>query len=122
MHQSGLDPYLGVYHRSRYGRPALALDLAEEFWPLMADSVVVGVLSNGEITERDFVRRAGAVSLTPDGRRSVLCAYERRLETEITHPVPGYRISYRRALDVQARLLPAVLVGEIPEYRPMVTR
>ncbi|MDQ2707915.1 MAG: CRISPR-associated endonuclease Cas1 [Actinomycetota bacterium] len=118
----GLDPYLGVYHRSRYGRPALALDLAEEFRPLIADSIVVGLLNNGEITARDFIRRAGAVSLTADGRRSVLRAYERRLETEIKHPLFGYRISYRRVLDVQARLLAAVMVGELPEYRAMVTR
>ncbi len=118
----GLDPYLGIYHRSRHGRPALALDLAEEFRPLIADSVVIGLLNNGEITASDFLRRAGAVSLTKDGRRKVLRAYERRLDTEIRHPVFGYRISYRRVLDVQARLLAAVLVGEIPAYQAMVTR
>lgn len=118
----GLDPHLGVYHRSRYGRPALALDLAEEFRPLIADSVVVGLLNNGEISQRDFIRRAGAVSLTSEGRRTVLRAYERRLEVEVTHPVFGYKISYRRVLDVQARLLAAVIVGEIPEYHAMVTR
>ncbi len=118
----GLDPYLGVFHRSRYGRPALALDLAEEFRPLIADSVVVGVLNNGEIGPRDFIRRAGAVALTSLGRKTVLKAYERRLETKVRHPVFGYQISYRRVLDVQARLLAAVLVGELPEYFPMVTR
>lgn len=118
----GLDPYLGIYHRSRYGRPALALDLAEEFRPLIADSVVIGLLNNGEITAGDFTRRAGAVALTSDGRRTVLRAYERRLDTQIRHPVFGYQISYRRVLDVQARLLGAVLIGEIPEYTPMVTR
>lgn len=118
----GLDPYLGVFHRSRYGRPALALDLAEEFRPLIADSVAVGVLNNGEIGRHDFIRRAGAVALTDAGRKTVLRAYERRLETKIKHPVFGYQISYRRVLDVQARLLAAVLVGEVPEYLPMVTR
>jgi CRISPR-associated protein Cas1 len=118
----GLDPYLGIYHRSRYGRPALALDLAEEFRPLIADSVTLGLLNNSEIGPSDFTRRAGGVALTPDGRRTVLRAYERRLSTEIKHPVFGYRISYRRVLDVQARLLAAYLVGEVPEYLPMVTR
>lgn len=118
----GLDPYLGIYHRSRYGRPALALDLAEEFRPLVADSVVLGVLNNGEITSADFIRRGGAVALTPAGRRTVLRAYERRLDTEIKHPVFGYRISYRRVMDVQARLMAAVMIGEIPEYTPMMTR
>ena len=120
----GFDPYLGVFHRSRYGRPALALDLAEEFRPLIADSVVLGVLNNGEIGESDFVSRAGGVALTPQARRTVLAAYERRLATEITHPQFKYKISYRRVLDVQARILAATLVGELPEYEyvPMVTR
>jgi CRISPR-associated protein Cas1 len=118
----GLDPFLGVYHRSRYGRPSLALDLAEEFRPLIADSVVMTLVNKGEITASDFIRRAGAVSLTPEGRRTVLRACERRLDTDITHPVFGYRISYRRVLDVQARLLAAVIVGELPSYTPMVTR
>lgn len=118
----GLDPYLGVYHRSRYGRPSLALDLAEEFRPLIADSVVIGLLNKAEITASDFIRRAGAVSLTADGRRTVLRAYERRLDAQITHPIFGYRISYRRVIDVQARLLAAVMVGEIPTYTAMVTR
>ena len=69
-------------------------------------------------------RRGGwcRVALTADGRRTVLRACERRLDTEITHPVFGYRISYRRVLDVQARLLAAVMVGEIPTYTAMVTR
>jgi CRISPR-associated protein Cas1 len=118
----GFDPYLGVYHRSRYGRPALALDLAEEFRPLVADSVVLALLNNGEIGPTDFISRAGGVALTPDGRRAVIRAYERRLSTVVTHPEFGYKISYRRVLDVQARILAAALVGELPEYVPMVTR
>jgi CRISP-associated protein Cas1 len=118
----GLDAYLGVFHRSRYGRPALALDLAEEFRPLIADSVVIGLLNNGEIGESDFITRAGGVALTPQARRTVIAAYERRLATEVTHPQFGYKISYRRVLDVQARILAAALVGELPEYVPMISR
>ncbi len=118
----GLDPYQGVYHRPRFGRPALALDLAEEFRPLIADSVVITVLNNGQLSERDFVRRGGAVAMTPDARRTLIAAYETRLSHEVTHPMFGYRISYRRAFEVQARLLGAVLLGEIELYSPMVTR
>ncbi|MGI8721830.1 MAG: CRISPR-associated endonuclease Cas1 [Geodermatophilaceae bacterium] len=118
----GFDPYLGVYHRPRFGRPALALDLAEEFRPLIADSVTLTVLNNGEVTAEDFLSRAGGAQLTADGRRSVLRAYERRLAQEVTHPEFGYRISYRRILDVQARVLAAHLLGELPEYVPFVTR
>jgi CRISPR-associated protein Cas1 len=116
----GLDPYLGFYHRPRFGRPALALDLAEEFRPLVAESVVFGMINNGEVGDHDFVVRAGGVGLTKDGRRAVLEAYERRLETEVTHPVFRYRLSYRRVLDVQTRLLAAHLLGEVPHYTAFV--
>lgn len=118
----GFDPYLGVYHRPRYGRPALALDLAEEFRPLVVDSMVISLVNNRELGGGDFVVRAGGVSLTPGGRRTVIRAFERRLDTEIRHPIFGYRISYRRVLEVQSRLLGAQLMGEIPEYTPFVTR
>ncbi|CAN5397211.1 CRISPR-associated endonuclease Cas1 [soil metagenome] len=118
----GFDPYLGVYHRPRFGRPALALDLAEEFRPLIADSVALTVLNNGELAPGDFIARAGGVQLTADGRRAVLRAYERRLAQHVTHPEFGYRISYRRILDVQARVLAAHLLGELPSYTPFVTR
>lgn len=118
----GFDPYLGFYHRPRFGRPALALDLAEEFRPLIAESVVLNMINNGEVGDRDFVVRAGGVALTKDGRRAVLQAYERRLEIEVTHPVFKYRLSYRRVLDVQTRLLAAHLLGEVPRYTAFVTR
>jgi len=118
----GLDPYVGLYHQPRFGRPALALDLAEEFRPLVADSVVLTLLNNGEISARDFVSRAGGVALTNAGRRRVIAAYERRMRTELLHPLFGYRASYRRSLEIQARLLAAVLVGDLAAYRPLTTR
>jgi CRISPR-associated protein Cas1 len=118
----GFDPYLGFFHRPRFGRPALALDLAEEFRPLIADSTVLTLINNGEVKPGHFTVRAGGVSLTSEGRKRALRGYERRLEVEIAHPEFGYRITYRRVLEVQARLLAAVLLGEIPEYRPFVTR
>ncbi len=118
----GFDPYLGVYHKPRFGRPALALDLAEEFRPLIADSVVVSVINNGEVRAPGFIVRAQGVALNSKARRSFLAAYERRLDHEVTHPTYGYRITYRRVLEVQARMLGAYLLGEIPEYVPFMTR
>lgn len=118
----GFDPYLGFYHRPRFGRPALALDLAEEFRPLIGDSVVVNLINNGEIRPPHFLVRAGGVALTPEGRKVVLAAYERRLATEVRHPVFGYQITYRRVMEVQARLLGAHLLGEVPEYVAFATR
>lgn len=118
----GFDPYLGFLHQPRYGRPSLALDLMEEFRPLIADSVVLNVLNTGALTGRDFIRRGPAVALTTDGRARFLRAYEQRMTTLVTHPIFGYRISYRRVLEVQVRLLGRALSGEIPKYPTFVTR
>jgi CRISPR-associated protein Cas1 len=118
----GMDPYLGFYHRPRFGRPALALDLAEEFRPLLAESTVVSAVNNGEVTRTDFVVRAQGVALTQDGRRRFIAAYERRLDHEVTHPTYKYRVTYRRVLEVQARMLAAYLTSEIDEYVPFMTR
>ena len=118
----GFDPYLGFYHRPRFGRPALALDLAEEFRPLIGDSTVLMCINNGEVTASDFIVRGGGVSLTADGRRAVITAYERRLDQEVKHPVFGYTITYRRVLEVQARMLGAYLLGEVPSYVSFTTR
>ena len=118
----GFDPYLGFYHHPRYGRPSLALDMMEEFRPLVADSVVITVINTGVLDAKDFIKRGTAIMLTPAGRKKFIQAYEGRLDTLITHPVFGYRISYRRVLEVQLRLLGRVLSGELGEYPGFVTR
>ena len=118
----GFDPYIGLYHRPRFGRPALALDLAEEFRPLLADSTVLRLINNREISASDFLVRAGAVALTADGRKTVIRAWERRMTTQVRHPMFGYQVSYRRAVELQARILAARLTGELPVYQPLVTR
>ncbi len=116
----GLDAYRGFYHQPRYGRPALALDMMEPFRPLVADSAVLLAINNGEVGPGDMLSRAGAVALTPSGRRAIIATFERRLDQEITHPLFGYRVSYRRLFEVQARLLGRYLAGEIPAM-PHVT-
>jgi len=118
----GFDPYLGFYHRPKYGRPALALDMMEEFRPIVADSVVIGLVNTGEIRPVDFIERAGSVALTESGRKRLIGAYERRLDQTVIHPIFGYTVSYRRVLEIQARLLGRVLLGEIERYPPFSTR
>ena len=118
----GFDPYLGFYHQPRYGKPALALDLAEEFRPIVADSVCIGLINNGEIGREHLISRGGEVALTQNGRRKVIEAYERRMDTLITHPVFGYAVSYRRILEIQARLLARTLLGELRSYPVFRTR
>lgn len=118
----GFDPMLGFYHQVKYGKPALALDLMEEFRPLVADSVVITCINTGAVTPDDFVTGVTGCSLNERGRRAVLEAYGRRLDELVTHPVFGYRISYRQVFHVQARLLARHLMGEVPEPPTFQTR
>jgi CRISPR-associated protein Cas1 len=118
----GMEPLLGFYHQPRFGKPALALDLMEEFRPLIADSVVITAINTGVVTRDDFTFAAGSCNLGAAGRRRFIAAYERRMDDEITHPWFGYRVSYRRILEVQARLLSRTVMGEIDTYPPFTTR
>jgi CRISPR-associated protein Cas1 len=118
----GFDPYLGFYHQPRFGRPALGLDLMEEFRPLVAESTVLSCINNRVVTDKDFVKAGQAVNLTAPGRKRFFQTYEQRMSSLITHPLFDYKVSYRRALELQARLLAKTLTGEIAEYIPLMTR
>lgn len=119
---TGLDPWWGLYHRPRHGRPALALDLMEEFRPLVADSAVVTAANTGMLGRSDFNRTANACMLTASGRRAMIRAFEARLDQLVTHPLFGYRCSWRTVIRVQARLLARWLRRDIPAYIGMTTR
>ena len=121
-HTVGFDPYVGFYHQPRFGRPALALDLMEEFRPLVADSVVLTAINNRMLGPGDFVQAGDAVNLNTAGRKRFLFAYEKRMGDIVTHPVFDYKVSYRRALELQCRLLARTLTGEIERYVPFTTR
>lgn len=118
----GFDPYMGFYHQLRHGRPALALDLMEPFRPLIAESAVLSAVNTRMITEKDFVRAGDSVALTAAGRKGFFRAYELRMDSLATHPLFEYRVSYRRLLEIQVRLLARVIGGEIPVYPVFVTR
>ncbi|MEO8603553.1 MAG: CRISPR-associated endonuclease Cas1 [bacterium] len=121
-HAIGFDPFIGFYHQPRFGRPALALDLMEGFRPLVADSAVLSAINTRMVTERDFIRVGDAVALTPGGRKGFIRAYEQRIDTLVTHPLFGYRVSYRRVFEIQARLLARYVSGEILRYPGFETR
>jgi CRISPR-associated endonuclease Cas1 len=118
----GLDPDLGFLHQPVPGRPALALDLMEPFRPLIVDSVVMRMFGNRQLRRSDFSRVGPAWRMHDRPRRELIGAYERRLDELVTHPVFDYRISYRRVLELEARLLGRVLTGELPDWSPLVTR
>jgi len=118
----GLDPYVGFLHGTQYGKPAMSLDLMEEMRPVLADSVVLTVINKQIIKPDDFEEELGAYRLNDKGRRSFLEQWEARLETELQHPVFSYKVTYRRALEMQARLAARWLLGEIPAYPPLLVR
>ncbi len=118
----GFDPYIGFFHQPRFGRPALGLDLMEEFRPLIAESTVISCINNRVVTEKDFVRAGQAVNFSAPGRKRFFQMYEQRMSSLITHPLFDYKVSYRRALELQARILARTLTGEIAEYIPLLTR
>jgi CRISPR-associated protein Cas1 len=118
----GFDPYIGFFHQPRFGRPALGLDLMEEFRPLVAESTVLSCINNRVITEKDFVHAGDAVNLSAAGRKRFFQTYEQRMSSLITHPSFDYKVSYRRALELQARLLAKTVTGEIAGYIPLLTR
>lgn len=118
----GFDPYKGFFHQGRHGKPSLALDLMEEFRPIIADSVVLTLLNNDTLSPSDFIMWRGSCQLNNAGRRAFFNAYEQRKSTEITHPVYGYRMSYSRMIEVQARMLAAFIRGGIPAYTGFTVR
>jgi CRISPR-associated protein Cas1 len=118
----GFDPYKGFFHQGRHGKPSLALDLMEEFRPVIADSVVLTLINNESLTKDDFILWRDACQLTESGRKAFFAAYEQRKATTVSHPVYGYKMSYARMLEVQARMLAAFVRGEIPSYTGFTVR
>lgn len=118
----GLDPFLGFFHSPRYGRPALALDMMEEFRPLITDSVVLTLINRGEISPADFEHTAKGVILKDSGRRQFWRAWTRRMDTEVSHPTFGYKMSYRRMMEVQMRQLWRFCRGDISHFNGFTTR
>ena len=120
-HIVGLDPYIGYLHEVHHGQPAMVLDLMEEFRPLVADSLVISVVNNREIKPEEFTESLGAYRLSEVGRKKFLQAFERKMSDEFKHPVFGYRCSYRRAIELQARLLGRHLQEKVA-YKPLMLR
>ena len=118
----GLDPHAGFLHSSGRNKPALALDLSEEFRAPVADAVVIAAFNNGEVKVRDFTSVTGSTRLRDDGRAALIRAYERRVMTEFRHPLFGYQVTWRRAMEIQARLVLGVIDGTQGSYKGIATR
>ncbi len=118
----GLDPHWGLYHQPRHGRPSLALDLMEEFRPLIVDSVVITAINTGMIVAGDFTTAANGCQLSPAGRKAFLRAYEARCDQLATHPLFDYRLSWRRMIALQAQIVARWLRGDMANYIGVTTR
>jgi len=119
----GLDPYDGFFHADKYGRPALALDLVEEFRGPVVDSVVQLVINKRIVGPEDFeAGQEGGIYLSERGLRKFLVQYTHRLNTEIIHPYYGRRLTYQKVFEVQARLLAQVIQGKLDTYPPFRVR
>jgi CRISP-associated protein Cas1 len=118
----GFDPFIGYLHSEGYGKPSLALDLMEEMRTPIVDSVVLTVINKQILRPQHFEDTLGVFRLTVSGRKLFLQQFEQRMNTEIQHPIFGYKATYRRCLELQARLLAKYLLGESPVYRPFQVR
>lgn len=125
IHTVGLDPYIGFLHSTEYARPALALDMMEEFRCILVDSVVLRLLNTGQLSLDDFEigdEGSRAVLIREDGKKRFLSAYEDRMNTEIAYPLDGRKVTYRRSLELQVRQFARLIRGELSGYSPLTVR
>ncbi len=122
-HVVGFDPYVGYLHMDRYGRPALALDLMEEFRPILVDSLVLSCINRNMLDPEDFEGElGGAKRLKRPALRKFLAAWEQKRRTMVQHRGFGVQVPYWRVVELQARVLAKVLLGELEEYVPFLDR
>jgi len=121
LEQTGLDSAVGFLHRDRPGRPSLALDLAEEFRPILADRLALTLINRRQIKAKDFsVAESGAVLLSDDARKTVLTTYQERKREELTHPFLGEIAPLGLVPSLQAQLLARHLRGDLDAYPPFI--
>ncbi len=120
----GFDPYLGYLHYQRYGRPSLALDLMEEFRPLIVDAMVLNAINKEKLSPDDFICEpiSNAVSLTREGLKIFLRLYEQKKQSKFKHPVFKRQCTYQEAFEIQARLIAKYLMKEIDKYPPLILK
>lgn len=118
----GLDPHAGFLHISNRNKPALALDLMEEFRAIIADSVVVSLINRKQVDSASFSTAGGSLRLSPVGRKTIIKAFEHRINTEFRHPIFGYSVSWRRTIEIQARMILGVLNGSHSAYTGVKVR
>ena len=119
----GLDPAVGFLHRDRPGRMSLALDLMEEFRPVLADRLALSLINLGQVKKKGFqVTESGAVVMDDDSRKILLTEYQKRKQVEIEHPFLKEKMPLGMLIFAQAQLLSRYLRGDLEEYPPFIWR
>lgn len=121
----GLDPYIGFFHALENGRPALVLDLMEEFRPVIVDSAFLDIVANKRLSPGDFVisaNKSRPCLLGEAGLRVVVDAYEQRLSTQTYHPLAQGQSTYRRCIELQSRQMARFIRGEQAAYQPLTIK
>jgi len=121
----GLDPFIGFLHTTEYSKPSLALDIIEEFRPIIVDSVVLRLVNSRIIKQDDFEEASdpeGMVRLKPEGIKAFLQHYEQRMQTTVINPVTNTRADYRRSLELQARQIAHIVTGQQQTYKPFLVK
>ena len=119
----GLDPAVGFLHRDRPGRLSLALDMMEEFRPVIADRLALSLINRGQVKKKGFtVTESGAVTMDDDTRKILLVEYQKRKQTEIEHPYMQEKMPLGMLFFAQAQLMSRYLRGDIDDYPPYIWR
>lgn len=117
----GLDAYIGFLHRERPGRTSLAEDLMEELRSVMADRFVLTLINNRLVSPKGFEKQeSGTVRMDDETRKTLLTAWQKKKQEEITHPFLGEKIPWGLVPYVQAMLLNRCLRGDLDEYPPFL--
>ena len=141
VYRIGLDPAIGFFHTVDYGRPSLALDLEEEFRPVIVDTLVLGILRQGLLAPTDFSSgkkgRQGFLAptdfsrgkkgrqgmrMTDDARRFFIARYEERLGVHVRHPAADQNLTYRQCIQRQAEHVARCILGQDGAYSPLLIR
>jgi CRISPR-associated protein Cas1 len=120
---TGLDPFIGFLHTQEYGRPSLALDLMEEFRPLLVDRVILSLILSRQIKKNDFIKNIeGGVLIKDKAKKRLIDAINKRMNLQHYHPLFKRRLEYRRIIEAQVRLFEKLILDEIEEYKPFVIK
>lgn len=121
----GLDPFLGFLHTIEYSKPSLALDIMEEFRPIIIDSIVLRIVNTRALTQEDFepsAEQEGLVRMKQQAIKLFLQQYEERVQATVIHPVANTRVTYRRCFELQARQLARIVTGQQQTYQPFLVK